>query len=64
VKPLHPDAWLCVLPPRPAQPTSAEWTALAERASYLLRRARLRGYLRFRAERARLRALFPGSVSR
>jgi hypothetical protein len=51
VKPLHPDAWLCVLPPRPAEPTSADWTALVERASYLLRRARLRPYLQARKAR-------------
>jgi hypothetical protein len=51
VKPLDPDAWLCVLPPRPAEPTSAEWSVLADRAAYLLRRARLRGYLQARKAR-------------
>jgi hypothetical protein len=51
VKPLHDDAYLCVLPPRPAEPTSAEWTALAFRAAYLLRRARLRPYLQARKAR-------------
>lgn len=50
-KPFHKYTFLCVLPPRPAEPTSAGWSVLADRAAYLLRRARLRGYLQARKAR-------------